>query len=118
MVLPISTRQSTVIADVFLGFDIPFISNFIIQRASQIAKFDPGKVQPVASCKNIEQEIIFVHGLKDKIVNYKYCLQNFKSTESNEKHLLLIDSASHCDIMQKGGKKLTSRVFKLLISKN
>ncbi|MEI6090949.1 MAG: alpha/beta fold hydrolase [bacterium] len=100
------------------GFDIPLISNFLIYRAGQIADFNPDKVQPAASCKRIEQEVIFVHGLKDKIVNYKYCLQNFKSTESREKHLLLLDSASHSDILQKGGNKLTSTVFRLLISKN
>jgi dipeptidyl aminopeptidase/acylaminoacyl peptidase len=100
------------------GFDIPLISNFIIQRAGEIADFEPEKVKPSASCKHIEQEVIFVHGKQDKIVNYKHCLQNFKSTESRKKHLLLVDSASHSDILQKGGKKLTSKVFRLLTGNN
>lgn len=100
------------------GFDIPVISNFIIQRAGEIAGFDPGKVKPASSCTKIKQEVIFVHGLKDKIVNYKYCLQNYKSTESTSKHLLLIHSSLHAGLIQNGGNKLKSKVFDLLISKN
>jgi esterase/lipase len=100
------------------GFDIPFISNFIIRRAGEIAGFSTEKVKPELSCRNIKQEVIFVHSLDDKIVNYQYCIQNFKSTESAKKFLLSVHSKSHMVILPDADKALVTKVFNLLASKN
>lgn len=88
-----------------LGFNIPFLTNYLIYRAGKIADFNPEKVSPFNDCAKIEQPILMVHGTADDRINIQYGIDNFNHLKSNKKTLLKINNADHLNVWQVGGKK-------------
>lgn len=83
-----------------VGFDIPFITNFLLYRAGQIANFPTGEILPKNSCKKIIQPIIFVHGNEDEHINIKYNRENYQNVLHSNKLFLEIDNATHLNVWQ------------------
>ncbi|BDD06851.1 alpha/beta hydrolase [Aureibacter tunicatorum] len=93
------------------GFNIKYLTNFLIQRSGEIAGFDPDAVIPLEDCKNIEQPILLVHGNKDQRISIKYAQMNFTNIISNLKEFLEIKNANHLNVWRIGGKDYFYKVI-------
>jgi len=96
------------------GFDIPFISDYLIDRAGMIAGFNPDKARPLESCKNIHQPILLIHGEKDRRINIKYSRANLAAIPSLDKQLIEIPDANHLNVWQSKEVKFFNLIFEFL----
>ncbi len=85
------------------GLGIRWVSEYALDRASNIARFDPRQVRPIASVKNIEQPIFMAHGDKDKNIAFEYGQVLFKNLKSIEKTWYTVEGAGHMNLGMKGG---------------
>lgn len=99
------------------GFNIRPITNYLVYRAGQIAKFDPKEAKPIKYCKNIEQPILIIHGNKDQRINIQYGKDNFSNIPSLKKEFIEIKNANHLNVWKTGGDEYFQRVIKF-INKN
>jgi hypothetical protein len=89
-----------------------FMSNIALNKAGEIAKFQPDKIRPELSAKFIEKPIILIHGKEDKHINYSYSVRIFKNIKSQEKRLILLDSTNHFNIHIIGGNSYKKSIFR------
>ena len=92
------------------GIGIRFASNIALKKAGEIADFPPEEVSPIASVKQIEQPIFFVHGDSDTSITYKYSQQLYEQAKSKEKEFYLVKGAGHYGLAEKGGKEYVDRI--------
>jgi dipeptidyl aminopeptidase/acylaminoacyl peptidase len=97
----------------FVGFDIPFLSNYFVFRAERIAHFDAEQVVPSNSATHITQPILMVHGKEDDRINIKYGLLNFKNLASSNKQFLEYP-ANHLNIWKVGGEEYFKKVISFM----
>jgi dipeptidyl aminopeptidase/acylaminoacyl peptidase len=101
------TDFKTIVNDYFdlhAGFSIAPFSNYLSNRAANIAEFDADDAKPIKYCENINQPILIVHGNKDNRINIKYGKANFQKIKSLNKEFLEVDSANHLNVWQTGGE--------------
>jgi len=98
----------------FGGFNIPLFTNYLIKRAGKMADFEPSKVITSEACKNITQDILVVHGDKDKRIPLKNARANFENLKSPNKELLIIEGADHDGIWEVGGEEYFERALVFL----
>lgn len=97
-----------------LGFDLPFLTEYLIRQAGSIAHFNPEDVKPRLYARNIHQHILMVHGDCDKKIDMKYCGINFASIPGQEKRRITIKGAKHSNIRTVGGEEYIQQVFGFL----
>ncbi|MBU2927074.1 alpha/beta hydrolase [Winogradskyella psychrotolerans] len=97
--------------DLHAGFSYTPFSNYLVNRAGQIAEFDSNDASPIAYCKNINQPILIVHGNEDERINIKYARANFSKIPSSKKEFIEIDSANHSNVWKVGGDAYFERVL-------
>ncbi|MBC3847984.1 alpha/beta fold hydrolase [Winogradskyella echinorum] len=100
--------------DLHAGFSFSPFSNYLVNRAGEIAEFDPNDAMPIKYCKSINQPILVVHGNEDKRINIKYGKANFSAIPSKHKEFIQIDSANHSNVWKVGGETYFNRVLKFL----
>lgn len=94
-----------------LGFNIPFFTNYLVDRAGKIADFDPNDARPKKYCQKIEKEaVLVVHGNQDRRINIKYGRENFANIKSKNKEFLQIDGATHLNVREVGGEDYFNHV--------
>lgn len=86
------------------GIGLRFITDVALQEAGKIANFNPDKVKPINSVKNIQQPIFIAHGDSDENIHYTYGEQLYKNVASAEKEFVLVKGGGHFDLFAKGGK--------------
>jgi len=86
------------------GFGLRFVSDAALREAGKIANFNPDKVKPIHSVKNIRQPIIIAHGDQDENIHYSYGERLFENLASTEKEFILVKGAGHFDVGAKGGE--------------
>ncbi len=96
------------------GIGLKMLSDYALKRAGEIANFDPDKVKPVESVKNIEQPILISHGDSDKNISIEYGRELFKNLKSSDKELVVIEGAGHFDLFIKGGDKYKVKIIKFI----
>lgn len=96
------------------GFDIAPYSEYLIKRAGKIAEFQPSEIVPSEACKNITQDILLVHGDKDKRIPIKNAHENFDNLKSHNKDLLIIEGADHGGVWEVGGEEYFEKAFEFL----
>jgi len=99
--------------DVF-GFDIALLTDYLIDRAGEIADFNPDYITPYQDCFEINKPMLIVHGDADKKINISYGTKNFNNINSNRKEFLKIENAGHLDVWEKGGATYFEKVLKFL----
>ena len=99
-----------------VGFDIPFITNYLIYRAGNIAQFEPQDVKPFILAKNITQPVFIAHGKKDKVIFCSNAITNYDSIRCTNKRIYLLDNADHADVWKVGGSEYFDEVFKFIQS--
>lgn len=97
-----------------LGFDIPFLTNYLIKKTREITYFEPSDVKPFRYASKIKQPIIIVHGRKDKRISIDYGLQNFEKLASSRKEFIELPEANHLNLWQIGGEEYFEKIFSFL----
>jgi dipeptidyl aminopeptidase/acylaminoacyl peptidase len=97
----------------FVGFDVPFLSNYLVFRAERIAHFDAEQVVPSNSATHITQPILMVHGNEDDRINIKYGLINFRNLASSNKQFLEYP-ANHLNVWSVGGEEYFKKVISFI----
>lgn len=95
----------------FLGFDIPWLTTYLIWRAEGVATFYSQMVRPSESAKLIKQPVFIVHGTDDQRINISYGKQNFDNISSVQKEFYAVDGANHLNVWEKGGDAYFNRAF-------
>lgn len=98
----------------YLGFNISFFSDYMINRAGEIANFPPDAVNPAEDCKFIEQPVLMLHGDKDKKVDKKYAKRNFKNLKSKNKKLWLVKNGKHDNIWKTAGNEYLEKTINFI----
>lgn len=93
------------------GFGVRNLSDYALKRAGKIADFDPEKIQPIQSVKNIEQPVFMAHGAADKNIFAKYGKALFNNLKSEDKVFTLVEGAGHFDIYDKGGMEYKNKIM-------
>ncbi len=93
------------------GFNLPFLTDFLIYRAGDIAEFDVFEVQPRESVEHIEQAVLLVHGEEDDQIDISYARMNFKRLLSKRKRFLSIPKAKHSNLWEVGGKAYFNQII-------
>ena len=75
-----------------------FLSNIALNRAGELAKFNPDDIQPELSAKNIENPVFVGHGDKDIHVNYNYGIRIYHNLKSTNKEWHLVRGADHATL--------------------
>lgn len=100
----------------YLGFEIPFITNYIIKRAEKIANFKEEDIKPYISAKKINVPILIAHSKDDEKVNYKYGKLIFNNLQTKEKEFVTINGAMHSNLREIGGDEYFNKVIHFLKS--
>lgn len=87
------------------GFSLRFITDYALKEAGQFADFEPHKVKPLTSVRNIKQPVLIAHGDKDLNISYKYGESLYKNLASERKEFHLIQGAGHSNLYAFGGEK-------------
>lgn len=114
------TNFKTIAHDYFkryIGFDIPFLTDFIIYRADKIAKFKANEVKPINSVKHISQAMLIVHGINDEKIKFEYGKLLFENLASKKKKFIKISNSNHSNLREIGGEEYLKKVL-TFINKN
>ncbi len=93
------------------GIGIRRLSDFALERAGEIADFEPQKIKPIESVKNIEQSIFIAHGDSDKNISFTYGQQLFDNLKTRDKQFVLIEGGGHFDLFKKGGIEYKNKMM-------
>jgi alpha-beta hydrolase superfamily lysophospholipase len=93
------------------GIGIRAISNYALKRAGEIANFDPGLVQPLASVKNIEQPIFMAHGDQDYHISFEYGKALFNNLKTTNKTWYRVKGGTHVNMSKQGGEEYRNALF-------
>ena len=96
------------------GFDIPFLTDYLINRTRKITCFEPSDIKPYEYAKKIEQPIIIAHGGLDKRISIDYGIKNYNNIFSSEKEFIEIPGANHLNLWQVGGLDYFKKIYKFL----
>ncbi|NPA45518.1 MAG: prolyl oligopeptidase family serine peptidase [Chlorobi bacterium] len=114
------TNFKTIAHDYFkryIGFDIPFLTNYALKRAEKLANFKVDEVSPVNSAKKITQPMLIVHGENDEKIKFEYGKMLFNNLASKDKYFINIPNSSHSNLREIGGEEYLKKVLNF-INKN
>lgn len=100
----------------FTGYEIHSITDYLINRAGEIAEFDPDNISPFRDCSKITQPILIAHGNIDDKIDISYGIKNYNNLKSNEKKFIEINDAGHFNLWEKGGDEYFQEVLDFLDS--
>lgn len=97
-------------------FDIGMkcVSNFALNEAGKIAKFNPDDVSPIKAVKRITQPIMISHGDKDENISVEYGKTLFKNVASKDKTLVLVKGKGHNNLATTGGPNYRAKLMVFL----
>lgn len=96
------------------GIGIKWLSNYGLMRVGQIADFNPDKIKPIHSVKNIEQPMLIAHGNADKNISIEYGKQLFENLKSKDKEFILVEGGGHFDLYDKGGEEYKAKLIRFI----
>jgi len=96
------------------GIGIKLLSDYAINRAGKVANFNPQKIKPIESVKNIEQPILLAHGDSDPNISVEYGKQLFENLKTKNKELIIIEGGGHFDLFDKGGKEYKTKLLNFI----
>ena len=85
------------------GISLQPISNYALERAGDIGKFDPSQVRPIDAVTKINQSIFLAHGTDDPNINFKYGQALFDHLQSKDKTFYPVEGANHYNLFEVGG---------------
>lgn len=94
------------------GIGFRFISDAALQRAGELADFQPFAIHPALSARKISQPILLIHGDADEKIPIEYGRRIFDNLASLEKEWYPVSGADHHGLWQAGGEQYKEKVFK------
>ena len=82
-----------------------------MEKAGEIAGFEPRQIKPIKSVKNIEQPVFIAHGDSDKNISFRYGQQLFDNLKSKDKKFVLVKGAGHVSLFDKGGIEYKNKIM-------
>lgn len=96
------------------GVGLEWICNITLEKASEIAAFNPEKVKPIESVKNISCPILIAHGNADNNIKFEYGKQLYANLASKDRVFVTVENADHYNIYDIGGQEYSNKLFKFL----
>ena len=78
------------------------ISNYALEKAGEIADFNPNDVKPIKSVTNVEQPVLIAHGDADKNISYRYGQELYDNLKSEHKKFVLVKDGGHFGLFETG----------------
>jgi len=95
----------------YLPFESEMFHEFLIERAGEIAEFEPEKVNPEDFIPQIRQPVLFLHGENDNKIPLEHALKNLKNIKHHDKKIIIVKNANHYNIWEEGGSKLQQQIL-------
>ncbi|EDM44796.1 hypothetical protein SCB49_14530 [unidentified eubacterium SCB49] len=96
------------------GIGVRFLTDYVLDRAGQIADFDPEKVSPENAAKLVKKPVFIAHGDQDKRISYNYGVQLFENLASKDKTFELVKGAGHINVDRVGGQAYYNKVLSFI----
>lgn len=96
------------------GFGLRFASDIALNKAGEIAGFDPLKVKPIQSVKNIHQPIFIAHGDADVSIKFEYGKSLYENAGTNQKEFYRVYNGGHYGLFRAGGEDYTTSIQRFI----
>jgi len=96
------------------GLRLSLLSDYCMDKAGEIANFDPDNVQPIQDVKNIHQPMFIAHGDADENINVAYGKKLFENLASENKELVIVKDGGHFGLFDKGGKAYYDKIVRFI----
>ncbi len=93
------------------GIGFRFISDAALQRAGELANFQPFTIHPELSAREIFQPILLIHGDADEKISIDYGRRIFNNLASPDKEWYPVSGADHHGLWKAGGDQYKAKVF-------
>ncbi len=93
------------------GFGIRSLSNYALDRAGEVANFDPSQVAPIESVKHIEQPVLIAHGNEDERISFEYGKALFENLKSVDKEFVEVEGGKHFGMFDVGGQAYKEKLL-------
>ena len=103
-------------ADMMLGFRSKWLTDRVIGKSGDIARFDPQQVKPVVSAAEINRPMLFMHGDHDDKIPIEFGRRNYEAVPSAQKQWIVVPGGGHSNIWRMYGDQLTVRTVDFLNS--
>lgn len=97
-----------------MGFKNVRVINYMIKRAEMLGRFVADDVVPVKTAENITQPVMVVHGEVDNRIDPDYGKRIYEKLASEQKKLVIVDSAKHSNVWEKGGENYFNQVMEFI----
>ena len=86
------------------GFALPRgFTDVVLDRAGQVAGFEPRTVEPVRAAVSVRQPVLVIHGEEDGSIDVDHGRRLYAALGSEWKELYVVRGAGHDDIVEIGG---------------
>lgn len=96
------------------GIGIRSLSNYVLNRAGEIANFNPQQVKPIEAVRQIAQPVFIAHGDADTNITYQYSQQLFNNYKSADKTFFLVKNGGHVGLLETGGSAFEAKIMKFI----
>lgn len=94
-----------------LGIRLRSVTNRALERAGEIAGFNPFAVQPLEVCKQIQQPVLVVHGDEDQRISFECGEQLYQALASPQKAFYRVAGGGHVNLFEIGGEPYWNRIL-------
>ena len=101
-------------ADMMFGLKSKWLTDHVLNKSGNIARFDPQSVKPVVSAASIDRPILFMHGDRDNKIPIEFNRRNFAAVPASKKEWITVPGAGHGDLWRMGGNHLKAQVLAFL----
>lgn len=98
-------------ADMMFGLKSKWLTNRVLNKSGNIARFDPQSVKPVVSAAAIHRPVLFMHGDRDNKIPIEFNLRNYNAVQSTEKQWITVKNAGHNNLWHAQGSDLKVQVL-------
>ena len=97
-----------------LKIGMPWVMDIALSRAAEIAGFDPDRISPARSAKNVNQPVFLAHGDADQRIRVAYARQIFANLTSPQKTLCIVKGGRHHGLYITGGQAYLGKIIQFL----
>lgn len=98
------------------GIGIKYVSDYAVDRAGQIANFNPNKIKPIESVKRIQQPVLIAHGNSDDNISFEYGKALYENLASKDKIFVEVEGGEHHGLFESGGKSYENKLMEFIRS--
>lgn len=79
----------------FGGLRLPWLSQYALAKAGEIANFNPQEVSPLNAVQQIDRPVLLMHGTDDQRISFEYGKQLYEGLVSEKKRFIPFPGAGH-----------------------